>query len=837
MSLSSPHFSPDHPARPAPSPTDEDPHEHDCYHCGLPIPAGVDLAVDIDGRAHRMCCTGCQAVAQSIVSSGLVDYYKRRDALPEQAREAMPDELKDLGLFDHPDFQQGFVKPVGEHEREAALILEGITCAACIWLNEQHVAHQPGVTAVDINYATRRARVRWDERRVKLSDILAAIQAIGYRAYPYDAARSEQISQRERRSALWRLFVAGFGMMQVMMYAFPAYIADEGDLSADIALMMRWASLILTAPVVLYSAAPFFSHAWRDVRLRRLGMDVPVALGVGAAFVASCWATVSGAGEVYFDSVTMFVFFLLCGRYVEMLARQKAVRGVEELGKALPAFAERLAAWPAPDGEKVPVSQLVVGDVIRVKPGEAVPADGVVVEGESDANEALLTGESRPVPKEPGAAVTGGSVNVGSPLCVRVTRTGEHTRLAAIRQLMERASADKPRVVQQADKVAAYFIVALLVLACVTAGWWWLHDPDRALWVFVSVLVVSCPCALSLATPVALTVATDQLARMGVLVTRGHAIEALARADRFVFDKTGTLTYGAMRVEAVRRLGLPDEAAALRLAAGLEQGSEHAIAAALRLAAGDGPLPGFGGVAATTGQGMAGVLDGVVYRIGRPDFVAELVGAPVPVALEEDERSGRTVVALGSDAGWLAGFALSDGLREDCPAALEALRSRGISLSIFSGDTPSTVEALAGRLGVADARGGMTPEGKHAALSHLQQGGGLVAMVGDGVNDAPVLAQAQVSVAMGGGTDLARNQADIVLLSGRLASLADGLALSRRALAVIRQNLWWSFAYNFTAVPLAMSGLVTPWMAGIGMSASSLLVVLNALRLQRRQIR
>ena len=811
--------------------------EHDCYHCGLPIPAGVDLPVDVDGARHQMCCTGCQAVAESIVSSGLIDYYRRRDAMPEQARDAMPDELKDLGLFDHPDFQQGFVKPVGEHEREAALILEGITCAACIWLNEQHVAHQPGVTAIDINYATRRARVRWDERRIKLSDILAAIQAIGYRAYPYDAARSEQISQREHRSALWRLFVAGFGMMQVMMYAFPAYIAEDGDITADIESLMRWASLILTAPVVLYSAAPFFSHAWRDVRLRRLGMDVPVALGIGAAFVASCWATFIGHGEVYFDSVTMFVFFLLCGRYVEMLARQKAVRGVEELGKALPAFAERLAAWPGPDGEKVPVSQLLTGDVIRVKPGEALPADGVVVEGESNANEALLTGESRPVPKRPGSAVTGGSVNIGSPLCVRVTRTGEHTRLAAIRQLMERASAEKPRVVQQADRFAAYFIVALLVLAAVTAAWWYWHDPDRALWVFVSVLVVSCPCALSLATPVALTVATDALARMGVLVTRGHAIEALARADHFVFDKTGTLTYGEMRVEQVRLLGTIAEARARQLAAGLEQGSEHAIAAALRLGGGNAPLPAFAGLTATTGQGVAGVLDGTPYRIGRPAFVAELVGTPVPDVLLDDERSGRTVIALASSAGWLAGFALSDGLREDCPAAFESLRGKGIELSIFSGDTPSTVEALAGRLGVQHALGGMTPEGKHAALIALQKGDAVIAMVGDGVNDAPVLAQAQVSVAMGGGTDLARNQADIVLLSGRLGSLAEGVTLSRRALTIIRQNLWWSFAYNFTAVPLAMSGFVTPWMAGIGMSASSLLVVLNALRLQRKRSR
>ncbi|MDD3353777.1 heavy metal translocating P-type ATPase [Zoogloea sp.] len=809
-------------------------HVQDCYHCGLPIPSDVDLPVDIDGARRQTCCTGCQAVAESIVANGLTDYYKRRDAMPEQAREAMPDELKDLGLFDHPDFQKDFVKPIGEHEREAALILEGITCSACIWLNEQHVAHQPGVTAVDINYATRRARVRWDERRVKLSDILAAIQAIGYRAYPYDATRSEQISQRERRSALWRLFVAGFGMMQVMMYAFPVYVADPGDMTSDIESLMRWASLILTAPVVLYSAAPFFRNAFRDIRLRRLGMDVPVALGIGAAFVASCWATFAGAGEVYFDSVTMFVFFLLCGRYVEMLARQKAIRGVEELGKALPAFAERLAGYPSPEGDRVPVSQLKAGDIIRIKPGETVPADGVVVDGESAANEALLTGESRPVPKRPGHEVTGGSVNVNSPLCVRVTRTGEHTRLAAIRQLMERASTEKPRVVQQADKVAAHFIIALLVLACVTAAWWWWHDPDRALWIFVSVLVVSCPCALSLATPVALTVATDSLARIGVLVTRGHAIEAFARAGHFVFDKTGTLTYGEMRVEGVRVFGPLAEAQVLGLAAALEQGSEHAIATALRLRASGMELPVFTDVRATTGQGVSGRLGGVEYRIGRPSFVAELAGTSVLEAIHLDEQSGRTVIALGDASGWLAAFVLSDGLREDCPAAFESLRAKGIPISIFSGDTPATVESLGRQLGVSRAEGGMTPEGKHAGLRALQQGEAVIAMVGDGVNDAPVLAQAQVSIAMGGGTDLARNQADIVLLSGRLASLAEGHDLALRALKIIRQNLWWSFAYNFTAIPLAMFGLVTPWMAGIGMSASSLFVVLNALRLQRR---
>ncbi|ENO84966.1 ATPase P, partial [Thauera aminoaromatica S2] len=598
----------------------------------------------IDGRERRMCCVGCEAVAQSIVDNGLVDYYRHRDAMPETRREAMPVELQELGLFDHPDFQKSFVRPVGEHEREAALILEGITCAACVWLNENHVARLSGVSAIEINYATRRARVRWDERRIKLSDILAAIQAIGYRAYPYDAERSEQLAHRERRSMLWRVFVAGFGMMQVMMYAFPVYVAGEGDMTWDIEQLLRWASLLLTLPVVLYSAAPFFQRAWRDLRLRRLGMDVPVALGVGSAFAASLWATLTDGPEVYFDSVTMFVFFLLGGRYLEMIARQKAVRGVEELGKALPSFAERIAGWPGESaGERVPTSQLVAGDVLRVRPGEVIPVDGLVVEGRGEANEALLTGESMPVPKVVGDRVTGGSINVSSPLLVRVEQVGDATRLAAIRRLMERAATEKPRIASLSDRIAAYFIVTLLVLAAGTGVAWYLIDPARALWVFVSVLVVACPCALSLATPTALTVATDTLARMGVLVTRGHAIETLARANRFVFDKTGTLTLGKMRVEEVCALGSVGADRLVVLAAAIEQGSAHPVAAGLRAAAGEAALPAVAELAAETGQGMHGVVEGERLWIGRPGWVAGVAGLAAPAALAGFAAPGGTV--------------------------------------------------------------------------------------------------------------------------------------------------------------------------------------------------
>ena len=810
-----------------------------CYHCGLPIPAGVEFPVKIEQTRREMCCAGCQAVAQAIVANGLADYYRHRDALPESPREALPQALADFGLFDHPDVQRNFVRraegAAGEHEQEAALILEGITCAACVWLNESHVRRQPGVTAVDINYTTRRARVRWDERVTRLSAILEAIAAIGYRAHPYDIGRAEELAQKERKAALWRLFVAGFGMMQVMMYAVPVYLAN-GDMTPDIEQLMRWASLILTLPVILYSSAPFFVSAWRDLKLGRVGMDVPVALGVGAAFAASVWATLIAAGEVYFDSVTMFVFFLLTGRYLEMMARQKAARSVETLARAIPAFATRLAAWPLGGadaaGERVAVAELRAGDAVQVKPGETVPADGFVLDGESAADESLLTGESRPVPKRAGDGLIGGSVNTASPLVMHVERVGEATRVAAIQRLLERAAAEKPRLVELADRVAGRFIVALLVLAVATAiGWWWV-DSSRALWVFVAVLVVSCPCALSLATPAALTVATGALAARGVLVTRGHAIEALARADRFVFDKTGTLTVG--RMELVETIPLRGDAGYARaLAAALERGSEHPIARALAAGGTDAGIE-VSGVRATTGAGVEGTVAGQAWRLGRPEFVGMLHGTAVPDNVRAVVGDGDTVIALGNSAGWEAFFRLSDGVRPEAAAMVAGLKAAGTGISIFSGDAQAAASRVGMALGIPDARGSLSPEDKHAALKELQEAGETVAMVGDGVNDAPVLAQAQVSIAMGGGADLARANADIVLLGNNLQALPEGLALARRTVRIVKQNLIWAFAYNFLAIPLAMAGWVTPWMAGIGMSASSLLVVLNALRLQRR---
>ena len=808
-----------------------------CFHCGLPVPPGAYYPIKYENHPQQTCCAGCQAVAQTIIDSGQGAYYVHRTALPVSPQQ-IEAELAQLGLYDLPEIQQSFVRVEDEHIREAALMLENIVCAACVWLNERHMAALPGVLSVDINYATRRARVRWDESRIQLSAILKAVSDIGYLAHPFDPARSDDMHKRERNTAIKRLAVAGLGMMQVMMYALPAYSAT--DLAADTRVLMRWASLVLTIPVVAYSAWPFFVGAWRDLKRRTLGMDVPVALGVGTAFVASVYSTFSGHGEVYYDSITMFVFLLLTGRFLEMNARRRAGAAVEELVKLIPAATTRLPHWPARDEEPAPVARLAVGNHVLVRPGETLPADGVVVEGSSAVSEAMLTGESLPLSKTIGAQLVGGSLNQASPLVMRVEKLGADTRLASIVRLLDRAQSEKPRIAQLADRAAAWFVGVLLVITVLVGLAWYVIDPSKVLWIVVSILVVTCPCALGLATPAALTTATGRLTRLGLLTTRGHALETLARATDLVFDKTGTLTYGRLNVRSVVPLDGRSEADVSALAAALEAGSEHPIAKALRqdrpegerlaaypsrvLRAATPPTLTVSQIRNTPGLGVEGTINGHAYRLGAPRFAAAESAPP-------DADGGVSWVALAEDHQLIAWFALADTPRPDARAALDALRHQGLRLHLLSGDGEAAVQASARQLGIADWRAGALPEDKLVYVQALQSQGRIVAMVGDGINDAPVLAAAQVSIAMGEGADVAQAAADMVMLGGRLAILSEGVALARKTQQIIRQNLGWALGYNLIAIPAAALGYVTPWLAGIGMSGSSLLVVLNALRL------
>ena len=606
----------------------------ECFHCGQPVPQNSHYPVVIDSVSREMCCRGCQAVAEAIVDGGLEDYYRHRTAKSGtaalDAADVVPEWLRQAKLYDLPEVQQSFVRQEVGEVREASLILEGIVCAACVWLNEHHLSGLPGVLSVEINYSTHRARVRWDNSRIKLSEILHAVAAIGYTAHPFDPGRQEQLFLKERQAALRRLFIAGIGMMQVMMYAIPAYVAGgDGTMPPWIESIMRWASLTLTLPVVGYSAWPFFLGAWRDLKLRQAGMDVPVALGIGAAFIASVYATLTGGGEVYFDSITMFVFFLLSGRFLEMGARRKAADAAEKLVKMQPAMASRLPAYPnTQSDELVAVSSLSLGEYLLIRPGESVPADGVVEQGVSRVDESLLTGESRPVPKNEGGRLIAGTINVDSPLIMRIEGLGQDTVLSGIVRLLDRALAEKPALAQVADRVASWFVLALLLIAVGTGVAWYFIEPARAFWITVAVLVVSCPCALSLATPAALTAATGSLTRLGLLTTRGHALETLAKATHFVFDKTGTLTYGKMNLLETIALGDVSQERCLAMAAALERASEHAIANAIATAAAGGKDQ-FN-VEETTnlpGSGVEGKIGGQRYRLGRPAFVAELVGS------------------------------------------------------------------------------------------------------------------------------------------------------------------------------------------------------------------
>lgn len=800
---------PQNPVSPAPS-------TQGCFHCGEPLPAGAVRTVRVDGEPRPVCCAGCEAVAALIAGSGLQDFYRYRRGPSERPEQAAGDSWS---LYDDPRRQQRFVHPLPGGEAEARLAVEGLRCAACGWLIEKVLEREPSVASVQVNPATGRALLRWRSDRQPLSALLRRLAQLGYRPHPLDSGARLPAAVAERRSALKRLAVAGFGMMQVMTFAFAFYLDPSGAMETLYRDFLRIVSLLVATPVVFYAGWPFLAGAWRDLRAGRPGMDVPVALAVSVAYAASAWNTLAGAGEIYFDSATMFIFFLSTARLLEMSARHRAAEASESLAHMLPDSVRRLG----PEGPvRVALDELQTGDRVRVAAGEVVPADARVLGGTSELDESLLTGESTPRRRGPGDPVLAGSVNVSGPLDLEVERTGEATRVSGIVRLLHRAQADRPPLARLADRVAGAFVAVVLVLAAATGLLWWQLDPSRAFEITLAVLVVTCPCALSLATPTALVTATTALARRGLLVTRGRALEALTRIDRILLDKTGTLTSGALSLRRVVPSGAASGAdRCLALAAALEAHSAHPVARAL--AAGDTPAEAEQ-VKETPGYGVEGRVNGRRYRLGRPGWAS---AEPAP------ESTAGTWVALGSDGRTVAWFELVDPLRPDAAAAVSSLRRHGLEAEIASGDGEAPVRAVAEKLGISRWRAGLSPDDKLARVQALRDQGLRVAVVGDGINDAPVLAGADLSVALGSGAALAQGSADMVLLHGRLAGLAEAFEAGRRTRAVIRQNLAWALLYNATALPLAALGMVQPWMAALGMSASSLLVVGNALRLNR----
>jgi Cu2+-exporting ATPase len=739
-----------------------------CFHCELAAGGAARRSSLLLGEERDFCCGGCEAAAHAIVDGGFGRYYESR-LQPAAAPAA---------------FAQGIALA---NSGEASFILERVTCAACLWLIERVLRASPGVTRADVNFTTRRAHVTWNPAASDPGRIVAALRKVGYDATPYDPSRQQQADERERRTALWRLFVAAFGAMQVMMYAFPAYIG-AGDLSAEAAQMMRWASLLITLPVLVFACQPFFAGASRELAGRRIGLETPIALGLAGGFVASAWATIAGTGEVYFDSISMLAFLLLAARYAESAARRRAAASLD-----------RLLGW-------TPSQAFAAGERVSVAPGERFPADGVVEAGASSADESLLTGESRPLAKRAGDAVVAGSVNLEQPLVIRVTRAGADTQAAAIARLAERAAASRPRLVEAADRIAAVLTPLALVVAA-AAGLWW-----RDAWIAVAVLVAACPCALALAAPIVLTRANAAALSKGVLITRSSAHEALARVTDIVIDKTGTLTSGDLVV--TQTFGATPDAG--DLAAALEGSSRHPIARAFgssRLQV-DSPRH-------FAGAGIEGTIGGRRLRIGSRKFCAAIAGA----ACEWQAN-----VYLAGEGEWLAAFELAEAVRPDAQALVDELKARRIEIHLASGDEPRIVAALARRLGIASWRGALMPQAKHDLVAYLQATGRTVAMVGDGLNDTPGLARGDVSFAMGAGADAAQLSADAVLTGNRLAAVAETLDLSRRAMDLVRGGFAWALAYNAAVLPLAALGLVGPWEAALGMGASSILVMLNASR-------
>ncbi len=784
-----------------------------CHHCGEALPAQPHLAAQ-GGVTRAFCCHGCAAAAEWIASADLDGYYRLRSANAARVGEDLPD----LAVWDRTDVQAEHSRQIAGG-REITLLTDGMRCAACAWLIDRALAREPGVIDCGANAVTGRIRIAWDPARTALSAPLRRLAMLGYRPYLAGSEAAERQRTRERRRWLLRLGIAGLGMLQAMMLAEALYLDFNSTMPVPTRDFFRWLTFLLCTPVVFYSGWPFLSGAMRELRERRLGMDVLIASSTLLAYLASLLETIRGGPHVWYDAAVMFVFLLLAARMLEQRARSVASAQVDALARARPAFATRELA----DGrrESVPLAALDVGDVACVAAGEAVPADGVLLgDGDDEAwfEEALLTGESAPVRKQPGEPVYAGTVCRERPARLRVALTGTATRLSQLARLVEQAQEHRPALARLADRIGSRFVLALLPVALVVFAGWWHYQPERALEVTLALLVISCPCALSLSVPAALATAHGALARIGLLAVRADAMDTLARATDIVFDKTGTLSDGRPVLATTRVLDARlDAATALDIAAALERDSGHPLATAF-LRDATGTLPAAQ-VEAVPGRGVQGVVDGRQWRLGRADFAA---------AREDDGA-----LWLGDGEHAAARFVLEERARDDAAQALAALRAQGLRVHLASGDGQAAVQRMAAMLGLEDAHARQSPEDKLELVRRLQAEGRVVAMVGDGLNDAPVLAGADVSIAMGEGASLAHRAADLVTTGGGLRRIPAAIALARATQRIIRQNLAWATGYNLLALPLAAAGWVTPWLAALGMALSSLIVTLNALRLAR----
>ncbi|MEC7120490.1 MAG: heavy metal translocating P-type ATPase [Pseudomonadota bacterium] len=794
----------------------------DCFHCGDPLPKHPLYSV-ILAEPRAMCCLGCQLASQSIVEAGLESYYLDRTEISRTA--PLPEQLSVLSGYDHAQVQQAFV--YRDHGLSAAdLSVVGLRCAACSWLIERRLLAETGVAQATVNLATQRLHLVWQAEQTKISHLIEEVERLGYRARPFRQDTHAELLAKQSRQMLMRLGVAGLGAMQAMMYAMAVYFGDYSGIDVQFRDYFRWVGMLVSLPVLLYAGFPFYQSAWRAIQARTVNMDIPVSIALILTFAASSYATLTQSGEVYFDSVSMFVFFLLGGRYLELQARQKASQTASDLITIEPILVHKLVRTETGEHvEEMAAHLLQIGDRLQIRAGESIPCDGVVIGGTGSVSEALLTGEAQPVSKTVGDTLLGGSQNYAHPLLMQVVQPPEGSQRALIDRLMNRALAERPRAAQRADQMAKWFVARVLLLSVLVYVGWFFVDPTLALWATVAVLVATCPCALSLATPMALTTATNRLATQGFLLTRGHVMETLAKATHVIFDKTGTLTQGQPVLVKTTLLDTSVTVeSALQWATALEQTSNHPLAKAFRQAWGGQSLPEVIAPTHIAGGGISGQIADQTYRLGHAQFSG----------LAHASDALTVVLAVQSVQGWqpLAQFEFADQVRDDAAQTVQALKQQGLAVWMLSGDPTQQPQQVGQALGIDVIHGGLLPEQKVAAVKALQEDGATVVMVGDGVNDGPVLATANLSVAMSSGADLAQISADSILLNDQLTALVDACRVSGRADQVIRQNLRWAFGYNLAILVPAALGYVPPWLAAIGMSLSSLLVVLNALRLR-----
>lgn len=783
----------------------------DCYHCGDPLPAGGAFSLDIAGENRRFCCAGCQAVAQCIVDSGLNDYYRLRTDTA-----ARPDaDRADYRQFDEPALMEAFSRRDGE-DWISRFSLGGLRCAACAWLIENHLPRLQGITAVNVNLQQGLATVRWNPSRLKVSDIFYQFDRLGYQALPWSNNTRQAHLQEEMDSLLRRLGVAGIGMMQVGMVAIGLYAGDFQGIDSGTRNMLRVFSLLVATPVLLYAAQPFFTSAWRSLKQRHLGMDVPISIALASAYVASLVATVTQAEHVYFDTISMFTFFLLVSRYLQLRVEQTFFQNGQ-----LPLSAKKIAALGAAEFQWVAVKDLEVGDLVSVSPGDMIPIDGTVMRGHSAVENSAFTGEFLPASVSTGDTVLAGSGNLDGNLELQVTRAANDSAWAQVDALLEQAQACKPRVAQIADQLASHFVLLVLTVSALSLAWWWHSEQHSAFLVALSVLVISCPCALSLATPTSYTAAIRALRHQGVILRQGSVLETLQGVSHVVFDKTGTLTEGRPRIVASTLRDGIDPQRALDIAASLEQVSHHPIATAFtstgRLDVRD--------IDVQSGKGISGRIDDRCYRIGSAAYCG----------VDAEQHSTDIDVYLCDENGVMAHYQLADTLRADAARLIHRLKQRQHQVQILSGDHNRQVGRIAAQLGIQEWYAGCSAQQKLAHIRALQQQGARVMMVGDGVNDAPVIAAADISVAMTEASDLTRAQADVVLVDNQLAGVELLFTTAQRGRRILKQNLAWALGYNLVSLPLAAAGMVPPWLAALGMSLSSLLVILNALRLTTPQ--